>query len=85
MATTFPSETIFTTAEAAEYLGFAEDTVRKYVQRKLIFSEKMGPIHVIRQSECDRYLREKGEVGVRKNSSKKIVPERKRRLQMSRR
>lgn len=71
MATTFPSETIFTTSEAADYLGFAEDTVRKYIQRRLIFSEKMGPIHVVRKSECDRYLREKRDIGERKNNSRK--------------
>lgn len=59
VATTFPAETIFTTKEAADYLDFAEDTVRKYIQRGLISAQKMGPIHVIRKSECDRYLREK--------------------------
>jgi excisionase family DNA binding protein len=59
VATTFPSETIFTTTEAAVYLGFAEDTVRKYIQRGLINAEKMGPIRIVRKSECDRYLREK--------------------------
>jgi excisionase family DNA binding protein len=71
VATIFPSETIFTTAEAANYLGFAEDTVRKYIQRGLISSEKMGPIHVVRKSECDRYLREKRDIGVRKNNPRK--------------
>lgn len=59
VATTFPSETIFSTTEAAEYLGFAEDTVRKYIQRGLISAEKIGPIRIVRKSECDRYLREK--------------------------
>lgn len=55
MATHFPSETIYTTREAADYLGFAEDTVRKYIQRGLINAEKMGPVYVVRKSECDRY------------------------------
>jgi excisionase family DNA binding protein len=72
VATTFPTETIFTTTEAADYLGFAEDTVRKYIQRGLIFAEKMGPIHVVRKSECDRYLREKRDIGVRKKTSRNL-------------
>lgn len=59
VATTFPSETIFTTREAADYLDFAEDTVRKYIQRGLIFAEKIGPLYIVRKSECDRYLRER--------------------------
>lgn len=71
MATTFPSETIFSTREAAEYLGFAEDTVRKYIQRGLIFAEKIGPLNIVRKSECDRYLREKRGIGERKNLEKK--------------
>lgn len=65
MATHLPSETIYSTREAADYLGFAEDTVRKYIQRGLIFAEKMGPIYVVRRSECDRYLREKRDPGRR--------------------
>jgi excisionase family DNA binding protein len=70
MTAVFPAETIFSTREAAEYLGFAEDTVRKYIQRGLIQAEKLGPIHVVRRSECDRYMREKREIGQRKDSRK---------------
>lgn len=65
VATTFPSETIFSTREAAEYLDFAEDTVRKYIQRGLISAEKIGPLYIVRKSECDRYLREKRDPGRR--------------------
>ena len=65
MATSIPAETIFSTREAAEYLDFAEDTVRKYIQRGLISADKIGPVYVVRKSECDRYLREKRAVGER--------------------
>lgn len=65
VATEVKADTIFSTREAAEYLGFAEDTVRKYIQRGLIEAEKIGPIHVVRKSECDRYQREKREIGKR--------------------
>ena len=46
-----------TTSEAAEYLGFATDTVRKYIQRGLIKSKKTGPIHLVTKVECDRFRR----------------------------
>ena len=44
-----------TTKEAADYLGFAEDTVRKYINRGLIASKKAGPIHLVTKLECDRF------------------------------
>lgn len=56
-------ETIFSTREAAEYLELAEDTVRKYIKRGLIFADKCGPIYVVRKTECDRYDREKRQIG----------------------
>lgn len=57
------AETLFTTTEAAEYMGFEEDTVRQYVYRGLMKGKKMGPIWTLTKSECDRYLREKRSVG----------------------
>lgn len=57
------TDTLFTTSEAAEYMGFEEDTVRQYVYRGLMRGKKMGPIWLLTKSECDRYLREKRSVG----------------------
>lgn len=68
MATYFPAETIFTTREAAEYLGFAECTVRQYINRGLIFAEKMGPVYVVRRSELDRYKANRRSVGRQKRA-----------------
>lgn len=56
-------DTLFTTAEAAEYMGFQEDTVRQYIHRELMEAKKAGPIHLVKKSECDRYLRERNSVG----------------------
>lgn len=70
MATHFPSETLYSTREAAEYLGYAEDTVRKYIKRGLIFAEKLGPVYAVRQSECDRYKRNRREIGHRQPTKK---------------
>ena len=61
-------ETFFTTQEAAEYLGFAEDTVRRYVYRKLIQAKKLGNMLLFSKEECDRYQREKRNPGRQKNS-----------------
>jgi excisionase family DNA binding protein len=55
---TFQGE-IFTTAEAADYLGFAEDTVRRYIYRGLINATKVGQQWLVTRRECDRYTREK--------------------------
>lgn len=53
------SGTVFTTREAAEYLGLAEDTIRRYIYRGLVNAEKHGPVYVVTKQECDRYQREK--------------------------
>ena len=55
---TFQGE-VFTTREAANYLGYAEDTVRRYVYRSLIRAEKFGNSLLITKAECDRFKREK--------------------------
>ncbi len=52
-------ETLFTTREAAEYLGFAEDTIRRYVYRRLIQAKRLGNMLLFSKAECDRYRREK--------------------------
>lgn len=49
----------YTTTEAAEYLGFAEDTIRRYIYRGLISAEKVGAQYLISREECDRYDSEK--------------------------
>ena len=70
MAIQSRTETFFTTREAADYLGFAEDTVRRYIYRGLIQPhEKHGNSHVISKSECDRYAREKRSPGREKKIS----------------
>jgi len=56
-------ETLFTTTEAAEYMGFQEDTVRQYLHRGMMKAKKAGPIYLVTKSECDHYLREKNRVG----------------------
>jgi excisionase family DNA binding protein len=61
-------ETFFTTQEAASYLGFAEDTMRRYVYRGLIASRKLGNMRLFSKSECDRYKREKRQPGRQKNN-----------------
>jgi len=61
-------ETFFTTQEAASYLGFAEDTMRRYVYRGLISSRKLGNMRLFSKSECDRYKREKRQPGRQKNN-----------------
>jgi excisionase family DNA binding protein len=57
------NDRLLTTAEAAKYLGFAEDTIRRYVYRGKIAAEKFGNSIAIRRSECDRFSREKRAVG----------------------
>lgn len=48
-----------TTTEAATYLGFAEDTVRRYIQRGLIQARKFGPVYLVTKMECDRYRKQR--------------------------
>lgn len=52
-----------TTRQAAEYLGYAEDTVRKYVYRGLIKTKKFGGLHVLTKQECDRFRKERRPIG----------------------
>lgn len=49
----------FTVAETAEYLGYSEHTVRKYIARELLSAGKFGTSVVIKKSECDRFRKEK--------------------------
>jgi excisionase family DNA binding protein len=62
------SDCFFTTSEAARYLGFAEDTVRRYVYRGLISGEKLGNTILVSKNELDRYRKEKRNVGRQKKS-----------------
>jgi excisionase family DNA binding protein len=52
------SEVLFSTAEAASYLGLRETTVRTYVARGTLRAEKLGQTLVFPRSECERYMRE---------------------------
>jgi excisionase family DNA binding protein len=48
-------EAVFTTREAARYLGLAEDTIRRYIYRGLIRAAKQGRDYAVTRQECDRY------------------------------
>lgn len=54
---------LFTTVEAADYLGYAEDTVRRYIYRGLLGSQKFGNAIAIAKSECDRFRKAKRSPG----------------------
>ena len=62
------TDCFFTTSEAANYLGFAEDTIRRYIYRGLIHSQKLGNTILVSKSELDRYHLEKRNPGRQKKS-----------------
>jgi excisionase family DNA binding protein len=62
------TDCFFTTSEAASYLGFAEDTIRRYIYRGLIRSQKLGNTLLVSKSELDRYKVEKRNPGRQKKS-----------------
>lgn len=47
--------TVFTTREAARYLGLAEDTIRRYIYRGLIQARKQGRDYAVTKRDCDLY------------------------------
>lgn len=56
--------TLYTTAEAADRLSLATDTVRQYIHRNIIKpTTKIGHWHLISEEECQRYEREKNPAG----------------------
>ena len=70
MAIQSKTEKFLTPREAAELLGFAEDTVRRYINRKLIKAHKFGNTWAVSESECKRYKAEKRAMGRPKNNFK---------------
>ena len=62
------SDCFYTTSEAATYLGFAEDTIRRYIYRGLIDGRKRGNTLLVTKSELDRYKQEKRNPGRQKKS-----------------
>ena len=62
------SDCFYTTSEAATYLGFAEDTIRRYIYRGLIDGRKRGNTLIVTKSELDRYKQEKRNPGRQKKS-----------------
>lgn len=63
VATRVNRDTVMSTREAAKYLGLAENTVRLYLYRGTMTATKIGPVWCVTRSECDRYQREKRDVG----------------------
>lgn len=55
--------TAFTVTEAAEYLGYSEHTIRKYIRRDLLAASKFGTSVVIHKDECDRFKKVKRSPG----------------------
>lgn len=70
MAIQSKTEKFLTPREAAAVLGFAEDTIRRYINRKLIRAVKHGNTWAVAESECRRYKREKSSRGRPKNNLK---------------
>lgn len=70
MAIQSKKEKFLTPREAASLLGFAEDTVRRYINRRLISAVKHGNTWAIAESECRRYKAEKRAMGRPKNNLK---------------
>lgn len=57
-------EELFTSAEAALYLGLQPDTVRKLVQRGLLtFNSQIGNSYLFIRSELDRYKKDRSPPG----------------------
>jgi excisionase family DNA binding protein len=52
------SDVLFSTSEAASYLGLRETTIRTYVARGTLHPQKLGQTLAFPKSECERYLRE---------------------------
>jgi excisionase family DNA binding protein len=58
--TTTTRAELLTTAEAAKSIGVAQDTVRKYIQRKLIKPfGTIGSAYLMTAGEVERYKNEK--------------------------
>jgi excisionase family DNA binding protein len=57
------NEEFLTTREAAKSLGFAEDTVRRYINEGLIKAKMFGNSWAVSRTEVERYRREKRPVG----------------------
>lgn len=60
-----------TTSAAAEYLELKPDTVREYIKRGLIASEKLGRDYVITKKACDEFKKTKRSRGNPNFRSKK--------------
>jgi excisionase family DNA binding protein len=52
------NDVLFSTSEAASYLGLREATLRTYVARGKLHPSKFGQTLVFPKSECERYIRE---------------------------
>lgn len=64
------TETYYTTAEAAELLGVATDTVKVYCNTGRIKGEKAGHAWMVPESEIKRYKQDENAIGRPKNSQR---------------
>jgi excisionase family DNA binding protein len=53
------NEDFLTTREAAAELGFAEDTVRRYINKGMIKAQMFGNSWAVSRTEIERYREEK--------------------------
>ena len=53
------SDTFFSTAESAKFLGLTEKTIRTYVARGKLSPMRIGQTLVFPKKECERYNLEK--------------------------
>jgi excisionase family DNA binding protein len=62
------SDELFSTAEAAKFLGLSENTIRTYVARGKLRPLRFGQTLVFPRKECERYNLEKLPQGKQKKT-----------------
>lgn len=60
---TLETSDFLTSAQAAEQLDLSPETIRKYCQRKILASVKVGRDWLVYRSEIKRYKRERQPIG----------------------
>lgn len=62
------SDKIYTTAQAATFLGVARSSVIRYIRKGKLSAEKHGWVYIIKEEELERF-REKQQNGTEKGQS----------------